>query len=253
MTTDFKFPPMRIPTDDEVKKATKPAWEAVKPTLLSRLHPFIQRLSIPTFFCYLPVSDYKESLIGAFDGKVKDFRLYDTLKEFSLQALRQWPEGFFFKLDSRSPKDVGIVRFTEKNHMDLAGVVFSSERILDDLVVQSHHRESFVLCFRQWVELKNEQRVFIRDGKIQGVSRYDYGVEPAIEYNDATIATIMTDAILMQSEISQHMQIDSYVFDFGYKADGTAVLIEVNPYGLSDPCCFVIYENIKGYAWNRKW
>jgi hypothetical protein len=117
---------------------------------------------------------------------------------------------------------------------------------------QRFHRETFVLCFRQWTELRDEQRVFVKDGQIQGITRYDYLQPPPIEYTGDHIDRIGFDATDYLADIAPHMLIADFVFDFGYRPTGETVLIELNPYGLSDPCCFGSYKNIAGYAWNKE-
>lgn len=165
---------------------------------------------------------------------------------------RRFPEGFFFKLDSRSPKDCGILHFTTDNLDELPSYVFSSERMLDDLCAHRLHRDSFVLCFRKWMTLLDEQRVFVKDHAIQGITRYDYLNEPEIEYTADHIRRVEADAAGYLATISPHMSIKDYVFDFAYLPDGQTVLIELNPYGLSDPCCFGSYDLIAGYAVRRE-
>ena len=240
---------VRLPTPEEVKRNTLSSWKAVEPVLLSRLHPEILRLTIPTKFVSVPTDEISQHWLPAFDtaeaGKLGAERLLAEAKA----ALNDFPGGFFFKLDSRSPKDTEIPRYTADKVHDLPGAVFNSERMLDDLCAQRYHRDNFVLCFREWTEMRDEQRVFVRDGAIQGITRYDYREEPPIEYTPDHIAHIERDAAEYLAAIHLHMPITHYVFDFGYLPSGETILIELNPYGLSDPCCFGSYDKIAGYAW----
>ncbi|OWK35170.1 hypothetical protein FRUB_10012 [Fimbriiglobus ruber] len=60
------------------------------------------------------------------------------------------------------------------------------------------------------------------------------------------IQAVQDQALRYFSVIDPHFPIDDYVFDFGFTPDGP-VLIEINPYGLSDPCLFGKYSLIDGF------
>jgi hypothetical protein len=241
----------RLPTDEEVKRNTLASWEAVEPVLLSRLHPEILRLSMPTRFVTVPTRQITEWWLPGFDGQNAPQKAAAQLLAGGRAALADYPGGFFFKLDGRSPKDCGIVRYTADNLHELPPHFFCSERMLDDLVAQRFHRDGFVLCFRKWVELADEQRVFVRNGTIQGMSRYDYRNEPTAEYTEDHITHVQAAAAEYVTAISPYMATPDYVFDFGYLPHGKPILIELNPYGLSDPCCFRSYDSVAGYAWRQ--
>ena len=244
----FKLPtaPFRLPTDEEVKEWTLPSWEAVQPTLLSGLHPALLRLTIPTMFFSIPMTEVNPLWLECFDGKDNP-QAFRRIVECGREALSQFPEGVFFKLDSRSPKDWGIVRYTAENIDELPGHFFSSERMLDDLVVQRHHRDAIVLCFRQWVDLGEEYRVFVKDRQIQGITRYDYRAPPKREHTQDVVRSVESEVARYLGEINPHFPLDNFVFDLGMTGD-TGTLIEINPYGLSDPCLFKSYANIRGFV-----
>jgi hypothetical protein len=244
--TRFNIPMYRVPTDEEMKANTLPGWNAVKPTLLSALHPEIRRLSIPTIFFSIPVSEVNTDWLDCYDGKNCP-AVARKIVECGRAALKYYPEGVFFKLDSRSPKDWGITKYTDANIEQLPRDIFSSERMLDDMCVQRHHRDEIVLCFRQWVELGEEYRVFVRDRQIQGISRYDYINPPRREHTPEVVATVEREAAKYLEAINPHFSLDEYVFDIAI-AGRNAILIEINPYGLSDPCLFRAYEKIRGFV-----
>lgn len=230
-----------LPTDGELKVSTAAEWAIQKDVLLSRLPIKLLEYSIPTFF--FEVFDLKRWIAG-FDSK-KDTYAHESLIEGGNAALEKFPQGFFFKTDNRSPKDSGIIKFTHQNLHELPSVYFSSMRMLEDMVVARVQRESIILCYRQWVDLADEQRVFVRNGKIQGVSRYDYNINCENTETELHIGNSEKLFSLIQKE----MHLNDYVFDFGY-IDDNPVLIELNPYGMSDPCCFGDYSSIAGYKFN---
>ncbi|WP_143393975.1 hypothetical protein [Fimbriiglobus ruber] len=147
VTNFLHIPFPEVPTPEETKRNTLSSWQAVEPTLLSGLHPEILALSIPTMFFSVPMDEVDPDWIDCFDGKGS---VHEQIIGYGREALRMFP-AFFFKLDSRSPKDWGIVRYTSENLHELPGHIFSSERMLDDLVVQSYHRDRIELCFRKSV------------------------------------------------------------------------------------------------------
>ncbi len=240
----LSLPALVPPTDEEVKQWTLRNWQAVQPTLLSGLHPEILRLSIPTMFFSIPIAEVQPDWLDCFDGKDNP-HVFRRIVEYGHEALKEFPDGVFFKLDSRSSKDWGIVRYTAENIEELPGHIFGSERMLDDLAVQRHHRDAIVLCFRQWIELGEEYRVFVKDRQIQGITRYDYRDPPKREHTPEIVTAVEHRAAALLDAINPHFLLDDYVFDIGMRE---GVLIEINPYGLSDPCLFGSYQSIRGFA-----
>ncbi len=239
----------KMPSDEEIKEHTFGKYKAVEPVLLSRLHPAILKLSIATKFVSISTQEIISQWLPAFDNAKEGESAKQRLLDEANKTFADYPDGFFFKLDSRSPKDTEIPKWTKENVHDLPMAFFSSMRMVDDLCDHRFHRDAFVLCFRQWVELRDEQRAFVKDGLIQGISRYDYTQESPIEYTPDHIAHIQAEAESYLDDIRPYMEIADFVFDFGYQPDGKTILIELNPYGLSDPCFFRKYENISGYVW----
>jgi hypothetical protein len=53
------------------------------------------------------------------------------------------------------------------------------------------------------------------------------------------------EAARLLDAINPHFPLDASVFDIGMRE---GIPIGVNPYGLSDPCPFGSYQNIRGFA-----
>ena len=138
-----------MPTEDEVKQNSLASWKAVEPVLLSKLHPAILRMTMLTRFVAIPTTEIIAHWLPAFDNAPAGTEAIKRLLDEGRAALADFPGGFFFKLDSRSPKDTEIPRWTAENLHELPMAVFNSERMLDDLAGQRFHRDTFVLCFRQ--------------------------------------------------------------------------------------------------------
>jgi hypothetical protein len=247
---DFKITPPKMPTDEEMKERTLSRWKMVEPVLLSNLGPDILKLSMPTVFFKIPTKEISDEWLIAWDGKEMEGPA-KRLTECLTWAINHFDGEVFFKLDGRSPKDWGIVKFTKDNIDEIVTNFFASERMLDDVIVQRHHRKHFMLCFRKWVELKNEFRIFVKDRKVQGITWYDYTSDELPVNHKKLQKRVTTLAQDYLEKINPNVEINDYVFDIGFVND-EPILIELNPYGLSDPCCFKTYDNIKGFAWKRK-
>ncbi|WP_020474164.1 ATP-grasp domain-containing protein [Zavarzinella formosa] len=242
----FTLPPIQAPTDEEVKQWTTAKWKAQESALLSGLHPAIMAITIPTMFFAIPMQEVKEKWLPVFDGK-NDGEACTRQVECGRRALAEFPDGVFFKLDSRSPKDSDIGKYTAENLDQLPNAFFGSERVFDDICLQRHHRDRIVLCFRKWVEFGEEYRVFVKERQIQGISRYDYLSASKVEHTPEVVAAVQGQAEGYLATINEHYPPSDYVFDIGHTPDGP-VMIEINPYGLSDPCLFGSYANIRGFV-----
>lgn len=234
---------IKLPSDEELMEISLPHWKIIEPTLLSRLHKSILDISIPTRFFSLDNKTIVNEFLPAYDGKKTSAG--EILLNFANSALDSFPGGVFFKMDGRSPKDTEIVRITRENTKDLIPIFFMSERILDDIARFRLHRELFFFCFREWVNLSDEHRVFICDGRVAGVSRYDYTLDKPD--NMESPGFYMEKARAFCERISKYFPQPNFVFDIAKKDSGEWVLVEVNPWGLSDPCLFGSYNKIDGY------
>lgn len=238
----IEIPKPRMPTSEEVMNNTLANWTAVKPTLLSNLHRQIMSLSIPTRFYPISTDKVMDWIMPLYDGN-GDPGLFKTFLEECIEdALHYFPEGVFFKLDSRSPKDAGVFKITHENKDELFHNIQCSMRLMDDFCIQSYHRELFFLCFRKWVDMKDEHRVFVENNEIVGISWYDYtsDIKPEIG-RDSVVAVCRS----IHNKIDRFVDCSDYVFDVAFTEDGP-ILIELNPFGLSDPCCFVSYGGMHG-------
>jgi hypothetical protein len=154
---------------------------------------------------------------------------------------------FFLKLITRSPKDhladddnfgkPRALNFTN----DALCAILSSMRCSEDLVLLKH-LDSNSIILRPYIDFHPslEYRVFIDGKKIAGISQYYYGVKfDNIGDHEKDIREFVNSIVI------PNVKLGSFVADVVVD-NGKAILLEMNPWGLSDPCLFGSYNNMDG-------
>ena len=109
--------------------------------------------------------------------------------------------------------------------------------------------EQSAIVVRPYIDFhpSEEWRVFIKDKKVVGITQYYFGsffpqlTEEVVKSVDNEIRCFIEDIVL------KNVELDNYVVDMVIGADDRpTVLLEMNPYGLSDPCLFVDYQSFDG-------
>lgn len=231
-------------------------WERVLPTYIENWPAGLYNLSIPQVNLKLPMpkamiliwehlADGKESTplemsyLGAVDAKIT-------------KAGLAFPDGFFVRLGSRSPKDswVGYEEgFKCVDGRKALRMFLDSERIWEDLQLADTKGYEPQIWLRQWQEIPQwgEFRCFMRDKKLVGISQYDYldgqRYDEIAENADSihwAIDKFFTGLFLPK------IHLDSVVFDVwvkrrvrGNEQSWEVRLLEINPFGVfTDPCLF---------------
>ena len=123
--------------------------------------------------------------------------------------------------------------------------IAQSERCMDDIVVARIAQKPIYIALRKRYHAPpaGEFRAYAKGGKLLAVSRYDYHEPAKVDYSQIDIMGIVE--AFHRDVIAQAY--DDVVFDLELGAYGHEgpLLIEVNPYGLSDPCLFGSYEAIE--------
>ena len=229
-----------MPTEAELQASSEAWYAPLKGTMLDELPPDVLALSVPTTFIDFPVElieplfgTHPKACFGALIGEMDDVMGWDTK---------------FVKLNSRSAKDIWD-GFTCSGKHALANMS-GSMRILDDLSMFSHMKVvTPKICIRDIFRGAGgpgtwEFRCFVKDGDLIAVSDYDYTKPNEYLLMDSVAKKIRLDINDFHHDLQQRMEIETYVFDVVFTgADFT--LIEVNPYGLSDPCFFGSYANVE--------
>lgn len=172
-------------------------------------------------------------------------------------------KSYFFRLNSRSPKDASwpFELPLSCSGKEMVKVLQNSERVLDDLCRFRHSIYKPYLCLREFdptLTPDREYRVFVKNNKIKAVAEYKdpssyerYGESlPSEKEYDERNNHIRAFCI---EKVIPFMKKDTFVVDVFYKYENIK-LIEINPYGLSDPCGAITYsaieEGIYGIAKN---
>lgn len=164
---------------------------------------------------------------------------------------KQGYNSFFVKLVSRSPKD-WLVR--EDNTMmkinspeDVVHAFGSSFRCLEDIVMLSHLNIDNNLIIRPYIQInpETEWRCFIKNNQVIGISRYYYQKENNIK-NPSSIKTKIVQ--FLEEVVIPNITVSDFVADV--ISDQIVILLETNPYGLSDPCLFGSYSELESGNFN---
>lgn len=246
----FKVPSLKVPTHEELRASSLRWFERTGPTLIDRWPADLAALSMPTEFVKFPVGTMEP--LFEFNGDEPHPSVMALAQE--LDAKIGWKRRFV-RLNSRSPKDATwpFEAPATISGKEAVSMMAGSERILDDLCYFRRIPEHpAYVCLRDWVygfRTENEYRCFVRDGKLIAVTHYDY-TKPWSGPEDGGKTIRESIDAWFTNMLRSRLPIDTVVFDIHINDDGSFLLIEINPYGLSDPCHFGDYqsvENATGY------
>lgn len=241
MTKAFTISELRMPTPAELREQYKPWAACVGPLLIDRWPPELLALSMPTKFVPVP----KGMVNDLFDAQGWP----DTVKALAMEVDRVLGfERRFFRLNSRSPKDAmwpfeALVTCSGK---EVVSFLRSSMRILEDLCAFEHTDLEPMVCLRDRVMglcPAVELRCFVREGRVLAVAEYGHG--PTLDTprdGDAALREAAERYVL--DVAGPHLPLATIVVDIWIKQEGGFGLIEVNPYGMSDPVGAISYEAI---------
>ena len=232
------------PTKEELREANKPWAERIAPLLIDRWPAKLLALSMPTKFVPMPK--------GMLDDMFEARGWTDRTK--SLAVAVDEALGFdrhFFRLNSRSPKDApwpfeAPITCSGK---EVVSVMRASERMLDDLCHFEHTDLEPVICLREQafgLRPDVELRCFVKEGKVLAVA--EYGHEPVLATPVSADADLRKAAERYVLDVAgPHLPNDTVVVDIWMKPElgRPFSLIEINPYGWSDPVGAISYEAIE--------
>lgn len=247
MSEPIKFPKfeIRMPSDDELRASSLAWFERVGPTLIDRWPADLAALSIPTIFEPYPFGVFEEM----YDSRQNEPSL--ELRSFAarLDEAIGWRRKFI-RLNSRSPKDAPwpFEVPATLSGKEVIHILACSERALDDLCrfrwIPEHPAYVCLRDFIPSVRPDREYRCFVKDRKLIAVTHYDY-VHPWTGPEDGGRALRERINNWFAEKLQPVLHMETVVFDIHENYDGTFLLIEINPYGLSDPCYFGSYENVE--------
>lgn len=233
---------------EEVRKGNIKRYEEDSFTFLDHWPDTLERMSLPTMF--IPITpEQLDVLISQQDFEEDE----DTAREQTLlleplkaqieQVLFQIGVPVFFRLNSRSPKDVMhlCVSGDAGQMLHMLGL---SERTMIDMMMFRDTGKPCYICLRPPVYMPRlrEFRAFVKDGEVLGISQYYHHMEDD-GWIAANIGWLHTNLIKTASAVkvltAPHT---SVVVDLWVKSPSEIVVLEINPYGKSDPCLFHGYD-----------
>lgn len=245
----FKIKEPKMPTDEELVAISRGWWEMLEPHCFHKWPQSLLDASYPLRMVPLP-KEIIHGMLMAADGDSDGFaKLAADFCGIVNPVLDEtgWRGRFFAKLCSRSPKDYldhdGRIRPLE-NSLQLLDAITSSMRCFDDLALLYYLDVAYIVL-RPWVDFKpwQEWRAFIKDGKIAGISQYHYN-ERFEELQGSLTVHFQKMAHFIDKVVIPGFPLKDFVADI--ILEEKPILLEINPFGMSDPCLFREYEALNG-------
>lgn len=245
-----------MPSAEELRASSLVWLDRVGPTLIDQWPADVLALSMPTKFVRFP----RGMIDDVFEPHQRGAGVPVSVAELAaeLDTAMGW-ERQFVRLNSRSPKDAP---WPFEVPATLSGkeamvIMACSERILDDLCFFEHIPEQpAYVCLRRWdprIRSWGEYRCFVKDGELIAVSHYDYHHRINVPADGGKAIRELIGRWFIKT-LKPRLHLQTVVFDVFLGDDGP-LLIELNPYGLSDPCWLGNYRSVErfsGYVAFRK-
>jgi len=238
-----------------------PAYFAkVRPTYIENWSGGLCRLSIPQDAVPLSLDEarafgLRNRKFGRWFGQGSTPPVDRVVEKLNI-VLRNYPDGAFVRLGSRSAKDSSYARhYGLKVTCAEAAVRMltdDSERIVFDLRLALRHNYSPHIFVRQWLEIPawSEFRCFMKGRRLVGISQYDcknLGHCPRIAECSGQIREGIE---LFFDKIREASHLDDLVFDvlvdLNERNSGLAVdvkLLELNPFFERTDACLFSWHN----------
>lgn len=241
-----------------------PYFETVRPTYIENWPAGLMNLSVAS--AAVKLSLYEAQALGAaiaYHGETfqpPNPTLVDDIRGRVAAKVALFPKGCFIRLGSRSPKDSWELQRTGGRVLPgedpLRFMLDESERISDDLHLALSEGYCPTIWVREWLEFEpwQEARCFVGDGKLAGISQYDYfhaypehwHAESSIEWAIRQWFTAHDLAPRLEADYPAGVIVDVVALcQQKTEADGAAAtewnvrLLELNPwFEMTDPCLF---------------
>jgi hypothetical protein len=165
--------------------------------------------------------------------------------------LRKTMEGrpWFVRLNSRSPKDYDNPPIAIKPE-EVIELLTLSMRTVSDLEEMMVNQRPCFIYLRPPVSIVpgTEFRCFVKDGRLIAITQYDGTLSRFPEEKKDHVIISLSE---FAPKVVDAFRYADFVFDVFFIEETYPCLIEVNPYGLSNPCFFYTYEAMErgGYAY----
>lgn len=237
MPFDFSDMMFEEPSVEAMEAAARQRYDRVSPYHIDQWPESVRALSFPTKMIEIDV----EEMRALFDYHAPDWKQRADVIAKQLDDAMDWGEHFV-RLNTRSPKDVVDKPITCSGRQAVHWISLS-ERCMDDVSTAYRSKTPIYICLRETRHLfvDGEFRCFAKDGEMIAVSRYFYNVEPQHRMDgDEVFASAKA---FYETHLREHYR--DVVFDLYAPGTDQQVMIELNPYGLSDPCLFGDYASVE--------
>ncbi|MPR11939.1 ATP-grasp domain-containing protein [Microvirga tunisiensis] len=232
------------PSHDELRAIHKAWYERVGATFLDQWPDELRQISIPTKFVEWP----KGLSPAFFDGEKPPAEFAKVAEE--IDRLCDW-NLHFVRLNSRSPKDVTHPQppFTNSGRQALYWIR-GSERCIDDLCRFERIDPKAYICLRPQIFFheRSEFRCFVKDGQIIAVTQYNPGYFKHLQVEETRIGIRRLIDAWFSSVVKPRLHLQTVVVDLVFDYDNNLILLEINPYGLSDPRELGSYEGVESFT-----
>ena len=183
------------------------------------------------------ISKYAKPLIDwAYENNHSD-EIDDLEKRIAIH-MKKNPGPKFVRLNTRSPKD--YISDPLRSAEDILHAITASMRTTDDIMRLHTSKQPiwlYVDSYNSCIQQK-EYRCFIKDKHLIGITQYNLYLEPDLQRVTNAIMTLIPQ-VLPAVPLSQ------FVIDLWINSAYQARFLEINPYGLSDPCLFGTYDIVE--------
>ena len=240
---EFQIPDIIMPSDEQLRESALAHWQIGAATSIDAWPAHIAALSMPTTLIPVEPTDlikvYDETDIEA--GLAVMDRLAAEIDKITGYR------DHFIRLNTRSPKDAtypGLpITCAGKQAMRW---IASSERCMDDVSMLLHANKPCYIAVREnvYISPAYEMRCFAKGGQLIAISRYHFESEPAQGWTTHAKAFERCASEFYQNHLAASYP--DVVFDLAPgQGNNPPLLIELNPYGYSHPCCFRDYADIE--------
>ncbi len=247
--SEFTIPEFRFPTEEELRTGAKAKFALSGAFNIERWPAEVRALSMPTKLVAVDAAEFQ----GIFEYQAAGWCELMQRYADQLDAEMGW-DRYMIRLNSRSPKDasypISPVTCSGKTAMEWLS---TSVRVADDTSLHLYAGEPLFIALREWrpIRIDQEVRCFAKAGEVIGASRYDYGTPAPAEWANASASAYERIKAFYRDHLAEHYETVVFDLAFGVPDYDGPLLVELNPYGLSDPCCFGSYEaveNIGGFV-----
>lgn len=235
---DFSAIRFTMPSQEEMEAGAREIFDLISPFMIDRWPESVRALSFPTTLVEVSAKEMR----GLYETDDMDaWRANATIVADRLDAVMNW-DRFFIRMATRSPKDAVPTPITCSGRQAVDWIS-NSMRCMDDASTLTLAGERIFVCLREakYMHPDGEFRCFAKGGRMLGVSRYHYDTAPEHEIPAGQILKAATE--FYDEHLAAHYP--DVVFDIYAPGMPDQVLIELNPYGGSDPCLFRSYDEVE--------